>query len=403
MIATAARLDRQIAFALELDRLKRVERRTWLIDRTRRENDAEHSWHLAMLALVLADQAGAEVDIDRVVQMLLIHDLVEIEAGDSFLFDVAAAADQEMREQRAADRLYGLLPPDQGRALRALWDEFEARATPDARFAKALDRFHPLLHDHLTEGGSWCDHAVTAGQVADRLKVIGDGAPRLWDHARRLIADSVARGHLPAGGWQPPDLPETAPRLLRQLDFIVELDRLKQVFRRTWLIDRSRRENDAEHSWQMAAMALVLDEHAVPGVTLPRVIAMLLVHDIVEIDAGDTFFYDTTAAADQEAREQRAADRLYGLLPADQGPAFRKLWDEFEARATPDARFAKALDRLQPLLHNYHTAGGTWAEAGIAAAEVLRRKQVIGDGSPALWTYAQGLVADGVARGYLPA
>ncbi len=402
-MTTAPRLDRQIAFALELDRLKQVERRTWLIDRTRRENDAEHSWHLALLALVLADQAGPGVDIDWVVRMLLIHDLVEIDAGDSFLFDDGAAADQEAREQRAADRLYGLLPPDQGAALRALWDEFEARETPDARFAKALDRFHPLMHDYLTEGGSWRDHAVTAAQVVDRLQVIGDGAPRLWHHAQRLIGDSVARNYLPSGGWQPPALPEPDPRLVAQLDFVVELDRLKQVFRRTWLIDRSRRENDAEHSWQMAAMALVLDEHAVPGVTLSRVIAMLLVHDIVEIDAGDTFFYDTAAALDQEAREQVAADRLYGLLPPDQGRALRALWDEFEARETPDARFAKALDRLQPLLHNYHTAGGTWAEAGIAAAEVLRRKRVIGDGAPALWAYAQGLVADGVARGFLPA
>ncbi len=403
MIDSNARLDRQIAFALELDRLKRIERRTWLIDRSRRENDAEHSWHLAMLALVLADQAGPDVDIDRVIRMLLIHDLVEIDAGDSFLFDDAAAADQEAREQAAATRLFGLLPRDQGMALRALWDEFEARDTPDARFAKALDRFHPLLHDYLTEGGSWRDHAVTAAQVVARLAVIGDGAPWLWDHARRLIADSVARGYLADGGWQPPPLEPADPQLLRQLDFVVELDRLKQVFRRTWLIDRSRRENDAEHSWQMAAMALVLDEHAIPGITPARVVRMLLIHDIVEIDAGDTFFYDTAAAADQEARELIAADRLFGLLPEDQGGALRALWDEFEARATPDALFAKAIDRLQPLLHNYHTSGGTWAEAGIAASEVLRRKRVIGDGSPVLWAYAQALVANGVARGYLPA
>ncbi len=322
---TATRLDRQIAFTLELDRLKQVERRTWLLDRTRRENDAEHSWHLAMLALVFADQAGPEVAIDRVVRMLLIHDLVEIDVGDSFLFDDEAAADQQACERRAADRIFGLLPPDQGLALRALWDEFEARVTPDARFAKALDRFQPLLHDHLTDGGSWRDHAVTAAQVADRLSVIGDGAPRLWDHARRLIAASVANGDLAAGDWQQPALPATASRLERQLDFIVELDRLKQVFRRTWLIDRSRRENDAEHSWQMAVLALVLDEHAVPGVTLPRAIAMLLIHDIVEIDAGDTFFYDTAASLGQEAREQGAADRIFGLLPPDQGPGNRRM------------------------------------------------------------------------------
>ncbi len=149
-------------------------------------------------------------------------------------------------------------------------------------------------------------------------------------------------------------------RLARQIAFIIELDKLKQVLRQTLLIDRSRQENDAEHSWHIAAMVVVLDEYAEPEVDRLRVLKMLLIHDIVEIDAGDTFLYDTAHAATQAAREQAAAERLYGLLPPDQGAALRALWDEFEAGETRDARFAKALDRLQPMLHNCHTEGAMW-------------------------------------------
>ena len=190
-------------------------------------------------------------------------------------------------------------------------------------------------------------------------------------------------------------------RLERQLSFIAEIDKLKGVERRTPLIDRSRCENDAEHSWELAVMAVVLAEHADSSIDLLRVVAMLLIHDLVEIDAGDTFLYDDEATITKSAREQRAADRLFDLLPGDQAVQLRELWDEFERLNTPEARFAKALDRLQPLLHNYHAHGGTWREPGVDQAKVTDRKKVISLGSPTLWAYARELLKRAVDEGIL--
>ncbi|MBF0393478.1 MAG: HD domain-containing protein [Alphaproteobacteria bacterium] len=194
---TEDRLSRQIAFVLELDALKQVLRQTLLLADRRQENDAEHSWHIAMMALLLAEHAAEPVDVGRVVKMLLIHDIVEIDAGDTFIYDEAGHADKEAREQAAADRLFGLLPADQGAELRALWDEFEARATPEARFAASIDRLQPLLHNVHTEGAAWRRHGVTADRVLARNAMIGDGAPVLWDYARRLIEQATDAGHLP--------------------------------------------------------------------------------------------------------------------------------------------------------------------------------------------------------------
>lgn len=194
------RLVRQIAFILEIDKMKTILRQNVPITEPhRQENDAEHSWHLAMMALLLAEHADEAVDVARVVKMLLIHDLVEIDAGDTFIYDVVANQDKEEREQRAADRLFGLLPEDQGRELRGLWDEFEARVTPDARFAHAIDRFQPVLLNVATQGLRWKVHGVTADRVLDRNRVIGDASERLWTHLQGLIADMVAQGHLPPG------------------------------------------------------------------------------------------------------------------------------------------------------------------------------------------------------------
>lgn len=191
-------------------------------------------------------------------------------------------------------------------------------------------------------------------------------------------------------------------RLAQQVEFIVEIDKLKQVYRRTWLIDASRHENDAEHSWHLGVMAVLLVEHArSPQLDLMRVLKMVLIHDLVEIDAGDTFAYDDAAAVDKADRERVAAERLFQLLPSDQASEFRSVWDEFEARQTPEAQYAAALDRFQPMLHNYRTRGKAWQEHGITADRVLARNQSMAEGSPALWQYAQQFVADAVAQGYL--
>jgi putative hydrolase of HD superfamily len=191
-------------------------------------------------------------------------------------------------------------------------------------------------------------------------------------------------------------------RLDQQLRFITEIDRLKAVLRQTMLTAPARRENSAEHSWHLAMMAMTLAEHAPPGTDIGRVTAMVLLHDLVEIDAGDLFVYaDADQHARQEQAERAAADRIFALLPPDQAAAFRGLWDEFEERRTPEARFARALDRLQPMLANLRAGGGTWAEHGITADQVLAKVRLIEDGSVSLGRYATDLVTRAVAEGLL--
>ncbi len=196
MPCSDSRLSAQIAFIVEIDKLKTILRQTLLMDASRRENDAEHSWHIATMAFVLAEYADDPVDAGRVAKMLLIHDVVEIDAGDTFIHDEAGHADKEAREQAAAARLYGLLPEDQAAELTDLWREFEARHSADARFAHSLDRLQPILHNFETGGGTWKQHKVTADQVEKLLPRIEGGSRRLADYTRALIAEAVARGYL---------------------------------------------------------------------------------------------------------------------------------------------------------------------------------------------------------------
>jgi putative hydrolase of HD superfamily len=193
---SSERLSRQIAFILEADRLKRVVRQTLIADGSRRENDAEHSWHLALMAGVLAEYAPDGVDVGRATRMLIAHDLVEIDAGDTYCYDPAACLTQRDREVRAAERIFALLPADQATELRALWEEFEARQTPEARFAAALDRVQPVLLNYHTRGVAWREHDVSRSQVMERNAHIEKGAPRLWEYVRGLIDDATARGWL---------------------------------------------------------------------------------------------------------------------------------------------------------------------------------------------------------------
>lgn len=190
-------------------------------------------------------------------------------------------------------------------------------------------------------------------------------------------------------------------RLAQQVRFVTEIDRLKGVLRQTTLMDASRRENSAEHSWHLALMAVVLAEYAPAGTDLTRVLEMLLLHDVIEIEAGDTFCYDAAANLDKVAREQAAATYTFGLLPDDLNARLRALWNEFEAGATNEARFANALDRLQPLLANFRTGGGTWPLHGVTQAQVLKRMQPIEGGAPELWPFVVNLIDEACERGFL--
>ena len=189
--------------------------------------------------------------------------------------------------------------------------------------------------------------------------------------------------------------------LLNQIEFIREIDKLKYIFRKTKLINSDRPENDAEHSWHLAMMAIVLAGHANEPIDLEKVMKMVLIHDIVEIDSGDAFAYDTTKSHDNFDEELKAARRIFGILPEEQAEEFINLWIEFEEMKTPESKFARALDRLEPLLQNASNNGGTWREFDVKYDKVIEKKKAIKDGSEELWKFAENLIDESVEKGIL--
>ncbi|WP_207101056.1 HD domain-containing protein [Paracoccus shandongensis] len=360
------RIARQFAFLAEADRLKSVARANVLLDLSRPENSAEHSWHVALQAMVF----GAS---PRAIRMLLVHDLVEIDTGDQPIHLAHDAAALARAEAQAAARIFGLSPDGDG--LMALWQEFEAGASADAVVAKRMDHSQPLFQVLLAPQ-PLADHIaiVRDNMTGGRAARLAAEWPEAMDWARAVLA-----------GEGVPD-----SDLARRLRFLAEADGLKSVFRANLLIDGSRRENSAEHSWHLALYALVFADLAGPGVDPDRVIRMLLIHDLVEIDVGDVPLHSAAGqahgSAEIQAAEAAAALRIFGLLPEAQARDFLSLWQEFEAAASPDALFAKALDRCQPVIQNLRSGGIGWVDYGVTFADIETRVgRKITLGAPALW------------------
>lgn len=189
------RLSKQIAFIKEIDKIKYIQRKTKLFNSNRAENDAEHSWHLAMMALVLSEYANESIDILKVIKMVLIHDIVEIDAGDVFLYDTTKNHDNTAEELEAAKRIFGILPKDQATALITLWEEFETGETKEAKFAKAMDRFEPILQNTTNNGGTWKEFQVEFDRAYQKSKVIDKGAKTIWEYTEKLMHTSKSKGH----------------------------------------------------------------------------------------------------------------------------------------------------------------------------------------------------------------
>lgn len=192
-------------------------------------------------------------------------------------------------------------------------------------------------------------------------------------------------------------------RLEQQIQFLVEIDKVKNIFRQTYLADGKRKENDAEHSWHIALMAFVLKEYVKEPIDVMKVMLMVLIHDLVEIDAGDTYAYDSVGAVDKREREEKAADRIFGLLPKDQGSYFRELWEEFEAYETADAKYAHLLDNFQPILLNDATGGKSWAEHGVKKSQIYKRNEKVEETSDAVWQKMQAIVQKNIDLGNVKA
>ena len=190
------RMKQQIAFLMEIDKVKNIFRQTYLADGKRKENDAEHSWHLAIAAFLLKEYVAEDVDVMKVMIMVLIHDLVEIDAGDTYAYDAEGAKTKRAREVVAADRIFGMLPEDQGGYFRELWDEFEAYESDDAKFAHLLDNFQPLLLNHESNGKSWTEHHVKKSQIYKRNEKIKETSPEVWEWMKQIVEEHIALGHV---------------------------------------------------------------------------------------------------------------------------------------------------------------------------------------------------------------
>ena len=198
------RLERIFQFIQEIDKEKFIGRQTYLSDGIRKENDAEHAWHLAVMTILLAGYANEPIDVLKTVTMLLIHDIVEIDAGDTYAYDEDAKRTQSEREERAAERIFGLLPEEDGRALYDLWREFEDQKTPEARFARTMDNLQPMMLNHATDGKAWTEHQVSLDQILKRNVNTGKGSEVLWDYAREhFLRPNLEKGRiLPSSGGQ---------------------------------------------------------------------------------------------------------------------------------------------------------------------------------------------------------
>lgn len=216
-------------------------------------------------------------------------------------------------------------------------------------------------------------------------------------HAELNAFEIINELHKKTGGQQ-----MDSARFKKQLEFIVEIDKLKQILRNTILMDASRRENDAEHSWHMAVAAMILCEYAnEENLDMLKVFKMILLHDIVEIDAGDTFAYGNVNIKEKAEKEKKAAERIFGLLPSDQASEFKAIWDEYENGSTPEAKFSQAIDSFMPIFHNYKTHGLQWQRLNVTSDKVLSRNKRIERGSNTLWRYIEEIVNDAVEKGYL--
>ncbi len=190
-------------------------------------------------------------------------------------------------------------------------------------------------------------------------------------------------------------------KIYNQIKFLVTVDEMKNILRMNLLADGSRRENDAEHSWHFAVMAMILEEYAAEKVDIEKVLKIALVHDLVEVYAGDTFAYDTKGYEDKEEREIQAANKLFGMLDPVQGAEIRALWDEFEAKETPESKYANAIDRIQPLMLNYLTNGHTWKLGDVHAPQILKRMDIIRTATPELWHIVEGIISTSIEKGIL--
>lgn len=396
-------LHTRLPFFLATDALKEVRRANWIRGEARFETVAEHCWHATLLAMLLADAAPDGTDHNRVRDLLIVHDLVEVYAGDTPIWDVALRETEAERELAAGARLMVLLPSDVSPTLELLWREFQVQTTNEARFARAIDTLHPLLMSWAEGGHGYSEEAITPTALLERKRPTIAAYSILWELVVEVIQSAVNRGSLPVDDFiQCGDetLPLTA--LSSRLEFFLAADALKEVRRANRVHASMRYETVAEHCWHSSLLALLFADAAPERIDQDRVRDLLTIHDLVEVYAGDTPLWNDELRGTEVERERHAASRLLALLPDDIEQRFHSLIHEFLDQQTEEARFARAVDSLHPLLVSWTEGGQGHPEHAFTPSWLIERKRPTVSPYPELWELALIIFQGAVDRGMLP-
>ena len=402
-------LHDRLAFFLATDALKETRRANWIYSRQRHESVAEHSWHALLLAMLFADAAPDGINHNHVRDLLIVHDLVEVYAGDTSIWnDEHVVNEAARREMVAGERLMAMLPDDVLPRFDPLWREFQAQESEEARFARAIDTLHPVIMAWAEGAQGHGNVTITPASVLERKRPTIETYPHLWGCLLHILQGAVDRGML-----DPDDVVvrgtgdeiEVSPGLhayLERLDFFLVADKLKEVQRANRIHIVSRFETVAEHSWHAMLLAMLFRDIALDGTDHDRVGDLLIIHDLVEVYAGDTPLWNTELQQSEVERELDAAHRLLGLLPDIDRERFEALIHEFLVQQTSEARFARAIDSLHPLVISWTDGGFGHPEHAFTPTWLIERKRPPIEPFPALWDLAFSIFQGAVDRGMLP-
>ena len=392
-------LQDRFSFFVATDALKETRRANWIYSAPRQESVAEHVWHTTLLAMLLADAAPAGINHDHVRDLLTIHDLVEVYAGDTVLWDNVAESDVAAREMVAGERLTSMLPVSRQGWFDRLWREFQTQETSEARWARAIDSLHPMVLSWYPGGQGHANKTLTPTKILTRKRPFLKPFPPLWELARWLVQQAVNQHLIPADDMTRDA--EVGNGLAARFDFFVATDGLKELRRANWVWSESRHETVAEHVWHTTLLGLVVSDSAPEQIDHNHVRDLLTIHDLVEVYAGDTVIWDEISS-DSTARELAAGERLIAMLPESLRSRFDPLWREFQAQETINARYARAIDTLHPMVMDWFPGGSGHVNEMLTPTLILARKQPLLGAFPELWHFAQWLVQQAVDQHLIP-
>lgn len=370
------RFETLYKFMQVLETFHAVNRIIWLKS-GRQENDTEHSFFLGMFVILFQNDLPRGVNLERLIKMVLIHDLPEIYTGDVFAFDTKGRIGKEEREMDAAKKLFAQLPQDLSEEFLSLFVEFEERKTLESRIARAFDKLQPVVENILSDGRGWWEYDVTFQKIEEleaRHLGICDAIDELHGQLMSEVAEKNSTREKEPIVFQRKRHPQLQERIQKIIQFAKTLDAFTAIERQLY-VTSGHHENDAEHSWQLAMMVMLFEKDLPKELNVFHTIKIVLIHDLVEIISGDVSVFDVKARIGKEEREAKAAKKLFAQLPEDLEKEFHNLFAEYEAKQTLEAKVAKAFDKLQPPMQNLFTNGRAWIEHGLTYEQIYEVKK----------------------------